>query len=266
MILLFAQLAFAEDCPQPTTAADLRAGVAEAQAAFVAMDLAAFDAAQVEAARRLRCLGEPLEPADAAAYHGLRALVAFVAEDETDTLAAYRSALAAWSLYTLDPSYAPEGHPLREALAQAKALGPSPEAPLSPPPRLSLWVDGAAAKTAPLERPYTLQAHGRGEAVLHTDWVAAGASAPDWALRPPPQAASTPRGRTVMLVGAGASLGASAGLYGAAWATRATFFDPATPLEELQGVRRTTNGATVGAAVLGATGLALGATAWVIQW
>lgn len=269
MILFFSTLALAADCSSSTTAADLRGRIGEAQAAFVAMDLDRFEGAQHAAAEALTCLNEPLEPADAAAYHGLRALVAFVAEDEHGTLVAYHAAHRAWSLYTLDPSLAPEGHPLRAALEQARLLPESAMSPLQAPPRVVLRVDGAPREAHPTERPYTLQASEKRDQILHTDWLPSGSPPPAWSEAPLPLSRAPRENkpvRTALLVGAGSSMGAAAGLYGAAWATRATFFDPNTPLEDLSGVRKTTNGATVGAIALGVTGLALGTTVWVIQW
>jgi hypothetical protein len=63
-------------------AADLAEAMARAEGAFASLDLEGFRDAHTEARATLQCLEEPLLRVDAAAYHRVEALAAFVDEDD----------------------------------------------------------------------------------------------------------------------------------------------------------------------------------------
>lgn len=269
--------AAAAACPQATTSADVAANVAAAEAAYVAMDLDAFRAAWLRADAALPCLGEVLPPPDAAAWHRLSALDAFIGKNPTRTSAAFRAALALQPAYNLPSTLAPEGNPLAKAYADARAQPPGPPSPLPTPAGTTAYVDGTRAVARVADRPAVVQLVSASGAVLWTSVVPANAEAPDWSAFQPASApaplvvAAAPapkRSPTVPLLVATAGTTVASGLlFGLAGATRQEFDDPATPLDEVSGLARRTNTLGWSAVGVGAAALGLGvATAVTVVW
>lgn len=275
MIFLFVSAALAAPCASPSTTTDLAEALTAADTAFVSMDLPGFERARDRAEQHLLCLAEPLFPADAAAFHRLQALASFVGEDAAGAEAAFRASTAVQPGFVLPQRLAPDGHPLREAYEAARALPASELSPLVQPDGRVLYVDGSRADQRPSERPYVLQALEGSGAVAHTAWLPPTAPVPDWATAPTPSApipAPVPRARTArtprtpLLVVSGVAVAGAGGLYGLAWASRASWADEATPLENLDGLRARTNTATVAAGALAGAGIGLGGVALVVAW
>ena len=93
----------APPCATPVTARDFHQKVADGDAAYADMDLTAFQAARVEARGMVPCLSEPLTPAQAAGFHRLEALGAFLARDHASAVASLRALVAAAPGYQLSP-------------------------------------------------------------------------------------------------------------------------------------------------------------------
>ncbi|MDP2307765.1 MAG: hypothetical protein Q8P18_17200 [Pseudomonadota bacterium] len=275
MLLLFATLAHAE-CPGRTTTADLSSAVTAAETAYLAMNLDAFQAARTQADDAIPCLAEFVSPPDAAAYHRLIALDAYVAQDNPRTLGSFMSALAIQPGYVLPSTIAPQGNPLDAIYQMARIQPPGRTAALVAPAGAVTLVDGARSANRPTERPTILQlGAGTGE-VLWSGYLPADAPNPDWSAYSPAPASALPqeapkharRSPAVpFAIGAGGGALAGGALYALALAGRAEFDDPATPLEELDGIRARTNGEVYAAAGLGVLALGLGTIAVVsLQW
>ena len=136
-------------CPEPSTRAAVALPVTEALQGFADMDGERFEGARDRATAALACLGEPLSSPEAAAFHGLMALDAFLQQNDAAAVNSFRAAQAADSWYALPPDTVPEAHPIRVQFQVAESLtGSVPTAlpDLSPD---TINVDGTPATTAP---------------------------------------------------------------------------------------------------------------------
>lgn len=277
MLLALMTAALAQPCPEPTSGAQLAREIDAAEQAWGQMDLGAFTETLTALRGTLTCLDEALTPVDAAAYHRVEALAAFASEDRRGTVLAFRASLDLQPNFELPEAIAPLGNPLREQYEAAKLMPPSPGQVLYPEGGSWMVVDGTRSDERPTERPTIVQRVERGGEVSHSAWLPAWSPTPDWASGPAPDAREpredgdaglrARRTATVLLGSAAGCAVAGGSLYGYAWGSRATYFDPTTPFAELEAIRRRTNGAAVSAAVLG--GVAVGAgvgAALVLAW
>jgi hypothetical protein len=285
LILLVLSMAKAA-CPARSTTADLSAAVVKAQSIYVAMDQDGFNAARAQADALLPCLGELLGPEDAAAYHRLHGLDAYLAEDRLRTLSAFRAAVAIQPGFVLPSTLAPVGNPLYAVYQEARGQPPGAVEPLTVPTGALAHVDGLRTLSRPMEREAVLQVSASSGEILWTALLPAGAPAPNWeaivpgvsagatsAAVPPPNEAPPvegPRPRRLTLgvaIGAGGAALASGVLYGLATASRARFDDPATSYEDVEGLRSRTNAQVVASAGAGVVALGLGSVALVsLRW
>jgi len=195
LLLLHAPTAHAA-CP--ATAADLATAVNASESAFSAMNIQTFGQARGEAIEMVDCLEEQLPPANVASLHRMQAFASFVAQDDSNTLARFRSALALQPGYRLPSSIAPEGSPLQILYQQAHQAEPSASLPVRPPNGTSLYVDGQLATAAPTERPFLLQVFASDGSVSWTGYLQPGDSLPESAVAAtppepiPPQLESEP--------------------------------------------------------------------------
>jgi len=276
ILLLFALFPSIGRAACPADTQELSTEVQAAGAAFSAMDLDGFVAARARAAEDLVCLAEPLTPPDAAAYHRMEALAAFLERDSDGVVTAFRAALSVQPAYELPTSMSPPGHPLH-TLYQAARDAPTAE-PLAMlvPPGATVNVDGLQSTTRPADRPAVLQLVAHDGAVLWSGFVKTGAELPEWPeveLPPAPTLAPLPvtempppvrRTSVPLLVSAGAVALASGGMYVAARTSRARFDDPETPFEDLEGIRRRTNTLETGSQVAGVAAVGMGVAALLV--
>ena len=280
LVLLLSQ-AHAAPCQGRTTTADLSTAVTAAETAYLAMNLDAFHEARKQADDVIPCLLEFVSPPDAAAYHRLIALDAYVAQDNPRTLGSFMSALAIQPGYALSSTIAPQGNPLDAIYQMARIQPPGRSAALVAPAGSVTMVDGARAANRPTERPTIVQlGAGTGE-VLWSGYLAADTTNPDWSAYTPAEPVALPEAKAdgaasvrtrrspalPLAIGAGGGAIAGGALYALALAGRAEFDDPATPVGELDGIRARTNGEVYAAAGLGALALGLGTLAVVtLKW
>lgn len=277
MGLLGLSLLFAPElhaaCPAPGTAAELERALAAEDEALAALDSPLF-LARVEATRQLiPCLGERITPSLAAGLHTREAMRTLIQGDAQGAVLWSRAALAADPGFRLDPALLPEGHPLWDSRAAAAALGPPAVEAVPLAPGLSLWVNGAAANTRPVDVPAVLQV-GTEDAVRWSAVLAPGEPVPE-ALRPPlapprapppdpnadPPPPPPPRAGWALAISAGGAALGSAGLYALALQSEHQFKTPEEvddSLEDLTAARRRTNTLTAGSGALGAAALGLG--------
>jgi hypothetical protein len=218
--------------------------VEQADAAFRQLDAQGLSAAHTALMSELPCVSEPLTAELVAGVHQVEALARFAAGQPST--AAWRSTLAAWGAFQLDPVLAPEGHPLRMELDAARTL---PEGDFEGL-REGLLVDGREGHERALDRPVLVQDS-------RLSWYLLESQATPLELAP---VVSDPPRRDRLAIGlSGAAVGTAVvagGLYTGAWRTRAVYLDPATPYTELDALRARTNVLSTSSGVVG--GLALG--------
>jgi hypothetical protein len=252
-------------CEAPTQRAELALKVEQAHQAFRQLDRVGFAAARDELLVGLPCLGEPLQPADAAAIHGLMALSAFLDKDDGQSVANLHAAVRTDPGFDLPHDLFPDGHPLRLHLQVARSLQPGVLRPLPQPSEGAVSVDGAPAEAAPGDRPSVLQWSVSDLEVRDTSYLAVGGTMPDWGPIPVSDQAGARRRPWAVLAAAGAAAIAAGGLCGLAADRHAHFVDSSTPYEQLPGLQRQANGATIAAAGSGTLAVSLGVVA-VLRW
>ncbi len=245
--------------------ATLRASIALAEDAFVELDTEGFARAATDAGYTLSCLEEPLTPLDAAGYHRMKALKAFVDGSPEDATLAFQAVYASQPGYTLPTEMAPIGHPLRAAFDAALELA-EPGAFLLPRPAAG-WVsvDGRRTRTAPDGRPWLFQLFGDDSQVESVAWIPAGDSWPQYDMtvrtptvtpQGPPAAVTSPPPEqprdpiAAALRGSGIGLGvASLAAYGGAFAARNQYEGAIFKgdNDKIRNLHALTNGLTVGA-------------------
>ncbi len=277
-LLLLAPLAHAE-CPEPASASALQSAVGGAHSAFATMDIDSFEKLSTQARELLPCLGEPLAPPDAASYHRMEALAAYIQKDQEATLSSFRASLAVQPSYALPSSVAPEGNPIDGLYDQAREAGDGEVVELSVPGSAVFVVDGNRSSSQPQERPSIVQISSSEGQLLWTGLVPPGGEVPTWeslGLDPtvPPvtdlsNAVALPgKGPSVpLLAGAGASAAAAAGLYMLSFSLRSKYDDPDNPdvtsVAELDALQRKTNASVLGAAGAGVVAVGLGTVAFI---
>lgn len=232
-------------------------------AAFAELDDEGFLEARARSLEMVPCLAEPVTPGQAALFHKLHALGAFVDRDDAAAVGHFRGVVTASPGYKLPVSVAPEGHPLRTHFAVAEGTVALPE-PLLPVPRDgAVHVDGRRSTTAPIDRPFLYQRVDSGGQVLESAVLRPGQPVPEYetAGRSGRVGASSARRRINVPLAAtsGVAAVASGVLFLSARGSSASFWDPTTPTVELDALRSRTN--TLGWLSAGAGVVAVGAGA-----
>jgi len=264
------------DCSLPPVSTDaLAATIGDATGAFAGLDIEGFEAQAEMVWRQLPCVSEPLTPLDVADVYKLRALDAFLDQDEEVVSDSLEAALDAAPGYSLPASIAPEGHPLQVAFDAAATASPASRSDLPVPNEARLLVDGQPVLTRPDGRAVLLQLLTIDGAVAWTSLVDDGEPVPAYEtlsdefrekyLSEAKVIRVRPRRPVELVVASSVAIVGAGAMYGLSRSSRATFFDPQTPYEDLAGLRARTNGLQTAAVLTGVAGLGLGATA-VVTW
>jgi len=261
-------------CALPIAVDTLAGNVSDATGAFASLDIDGFEEKAAAVWRQLPCLSEPLTPLDVADVYKLRALDAFLAEDTEGVEDSLRSARSAAPDYRLPASIAPKGHPLKETFDRV-GEDTAPRNDLPVPNDARLLVDGQPVLSRPTDRAVLLQLLTIDGAVAWTriveeedDTPAYEALSDDYRDRYLSEAKVIrvrPRRPVELVVASSVAIVGASAMYGLSRSSRAQFFDPATPYEDLAGLRARTNGLQTAALLTGLAGVGLGATA-VVTW
>ena len=250
-------------CPVPVPVRELSQTVSLGDAAYTAMDEEAFQAAEAQAARMLPCVGEEITSSNAASYHRLQALSAFLVRDHARTVASFRAVLAAAPGYVLPEDLAPPNHPMRVDFEVAQGAVDAPPRPLPRAREGWVKVDGRSEASAPTDRPWVFQHLDDAGQVVHTALVPSGGAVPDYASRGRvASAAAGPRLSKPLAITAGVATVASGVFFLAARGAEANFWDPTTPTADLDSLRTRTN--TLGWLSAGVGVVAVGAGAGAV--
>lgn len=253
----------------------------EAEEAFSALDLEAFQLALDSAVFAVPCLTELVSPAEAAQFHRLQALRQFLANEENEALSSFQSARRADPAYEFPAELVPNGHAIRDLYAQAAAL---PEGQPAPTPQIgTVYVDGLAQGPLSPQGPNLVQVLGE-DGVRSSTYRLPG-DAPSYASVPATEV-GRPRRSSLPMDGpqlsearlslhkprffTGVGLGALA-LGSWALASRAanTYQQPQPSWgePELRRQERLTNGLTLGAGVASVASIGMmGSAVMVLRW
>lgn len=180
-LLLLINSASAE-CTLGTTTRDLAQGISDVEAAFVSMDINAFNESETRTIQSVACLEEAITPYDAAGFHRMSALGSFIMRDEEAAKASYTAALTSQPNYNLPVSLAPEGKSLDQLYDDARVLAENqPDRVAVEIPRGTIMtVDGRRGQMRPIDLPCIIQLLDHKGAVLWSGYVSKDAMDPDF--------------------------------------------------------------------------------------
>ena len=261
--LAFAHPALA-GCENTVDAQAIEELLAEAESALSALDVSTFKALVDGVDGLIPCMSEPIPPRLAAQYHrvyGIRAL------GGRDPIAdrAFAAARYIEPKYQFSKSLIPEGNPIRAAYDRATFDQRSAE-PMPAPKDGAMLIDGSVATERPISWPAFVQWVDEDQ-VHFTTYALPGQSLPEYPVFNPNEqpVRKAPVGLVVGAVGAGVLSGA---LYTAALVDKARYNDTVNnpvPDDDLDGLRKTTNGLVVASAI-SATAAVGTSVAIVVAW
>lgn len=255
------------ECAEPVSSQVFFQKISEAETAYGDLDLPAFRSSRMQARQMVGCLQEPLTPAQAAGFHRLEALAAFIDRDHARAVLSLRALVAAAPGYQLPADLAPEGHPLGLYFTIAEQSPTVPGAPL--PAMVDGWaqIDGASSTEWPIDRPYLYQELSPSGQVRISAIQNSGASPPGFekgaSVADRGRDAEARTARTLGVVSVGSAVLAG-GMYLGARASSRTFWDPATASSELEALRRRTNTLGAVAAGFGVVSVGTGGAAMIV--
>lgn len=278
MLALTTVLAFAQTpapCSAAITSTELAARVSEASARFAGLDVVGFENTSADVWALLPCVDEPLGPLAVADLYQVRALDAFLGQDDAGVSLAMGSLRSAVPGYRLSSAVAPKGHPLREAFDEAAdAPAPSTE-DLPVPSEARLLIDGQPVLARPTERAVIMQRLTEDGDVTFTRLLETGEAVPEYprldesyreAYLSESKVIRVRQRRPIeLVVASGLALGGATTMYALSRDSRATFLDPETEIDQLAGLRARTNGLQTASILTGLAGAGLGVVA-AVSW
>lgn len=244
-------------CDEPVDAGSFLSILADAEAAFGSLDVPAFDRHMDRGANALPCVDEPLSPSDAARYHRLQGLRAYLVRDEDRANEAFLAARRVEPTYRFPEAFVPADHAIRETYRQLPLDAFVPHA-LNTPAEGHLLLDGEQRLERPNGAPVVFQFVDGEGSVETTVYLWPDEPTPTYPAAPVKPATS----RLPYAAIGGAAL--SAGLYGAGLQRRLVYDNPATEADRLPGLRKQTHGLGVASVAVGAVALGTGFT-WVVR-
>ncbi|MCK6506750.1 hypothetical protein L6R53_25835 [Myxococcota bacterium] len=257
--------AAAAQCVDSATTAALVVVLEDAEAAYGRLELEAFQSATDEAASMIPCLEAVVPRATAARYHRVQGLRAWLVRDEERAQQTFLAARLIERAYRFPVELVPEEHPTRQAY-MAMALDQVVTEPVAVPEGASLVVDGRETGERPVNLPALLQLVDGEGALRWSVYADPGTALPPWPLDLVAEPQARDRWRAPLILGSVGAAVVSGTLVGLAGSAAQRYADPATPVDQLDGLRARTNGLLVGASVAGgvAAGAAVGA-AWTFR-
>jgi hypothetical protein len=206
--------------------------VEQGEQAFAARSMESLLEARLSAEIALNCLGAPMTPQDAAAFHRLMALVSFATNRDLSMLEFY-AARRIEPGYNIPPEIAPPGHPLVRFYNEAASVDPGDLQVIHPPANTYVVVDGVRGAQRALGVPVILQLVGSDGVVKDTAYLLPNESLPSWSMDPleiPPVTVSS--ARPALRWSAAATGVLAAGFYSAGVVTRNTLYDLENPVAD----------------------------------
>ncbi len=145
----------ASECAGPTVDnAQLAGTLNQAERAFSALDIEGFQSSMDQAVFWVPCLSDPIPAENAAQFHRLQGLRQFVAGEETEAQASFRSARSAQPDYAFPAAVVPQGHAILDIYEGA---APSQREPAPLPKDAELWIDGQQTQFWDPNSPLVMQ-------------------------------------------------------------------------------------------------------------
>ncbi len=259
-------------CETPTHVFELGNAGRKAEVAFAALDAETLlTQASVARTQIMPCVVEPLTKEDAAAFHRLMAMEAFIAEDYIRAKQELHASLLLQPGYTFPTNVAADGHPLLALYKEAQTLGDGEGEKIYPPPDGYVLVGGVRNAARYSLTPVIIQVFSVEDGVetlRETRYVQPGEATPNWSgnafgltakdigidlesLQRKP-VLQDPR---PWYIGAGVTAIASGLLYGIAMSEKAHYQDPSTADVDLQGFASRANSLGTASLITGGTAL-----------
>lgn len=257
-------------CETPTHVSQLGEAGRSAEVAFANLDAEALlTQASLARTQVLPCVGETLTKVDAAAFHRLMAMEAFIAGDYTRAKRELHASLLLQPGYTFPADVAGEGHPLLALYTQAETLPDGDGEKIYPPVNGYVLVGGVRNAARYSLTPVIIQVFTVTEgveALRETRYVQPGEATPNWSgnafgitaadigidledLRRP----SILKDPRPWYVAAGVTAIASGVLYGVAMHEKSLYQDPMTPDDQLESLESRANGLGTASLISGGT-------------
>jgi hypothetical protein len=269
--LMISQVAQA-GCETPTQVAQLGVAGRVGEEAFAAMDAEALlTQASLARTQILPCVEEPLTKQDAAAFHRLMALEAFISHDNRRVLQELHASLLLQPSYSFPIQVAAPGHPLLALYEAAGLVSDGDGEKIYPPPNGYVLLGGVRNAARYSQTPVIIQVFtytDETQTLRETRYVQPGEATPNWSGNAFGLTAADLgidledlQRRSVLAdprpwyIAAGVALAASGALYGFAMDEKARFVDPFTPDGDLAGHASRAN--SLGIASLTTSGAAL---------
>ncbi len=264
------------ECGHDLSTADLVAMLEGAEWAYSQADLPGFSSATERIRAELPCLSEELPRNIAARVHRMVGLRGFVDRDPDVSTRAFAAARAIEPAYTFPSAMVPAGNPVLLDYNAVPIEAGQHDAVLAPADGY-LVFDGRPDLARPRSWPTVVQFVASTGEVTDTLYLWPDQGLPVYEIAsapvdadPLPTTGTEPVDRAVsvpLLAVAGGLAVASGALYAVSRAEHARYYDPATPIADLEGLRSQHNG-LVWASRGAATGAALvGAGAFlVVRW
>ena len=259
-------------CETPTHVSQLGEAGRVAEVAFANLDAEALlTQASLARTQVLPCVAEPMTKADAAAFHRLMAMEAFINDDEGWTVRELHASLLLQPGYAFPEDVAGEGHPLLALYTQAETVPDGDGEKIYPPPGGYVLVGGVRNSARYSQTPVIIQVYqtvDEVETLRETRYVQPGEATPNWSgnafgltaadlgidlddLRRP----SILKDPRPWYVAAGVTAMASGVLYGVAIHEKALYQDSSTPDDQLAGFESRANSLGTASLITGGTAL-----------
>ncbi len=255
----------AEACPEPRSTADLRSSLELAQSKFSSLDVAGFQTAIDSANADLPCLSDKLTRNLAAEYHRFRGLEAFVDKDPAQSTLSFAAARSIEPGYRFPESFVPPGNPV---LAEYSAIDiDAGESDTVGAPKVGrIEFDGRESLERATSWPTLVQLFADDGSVTYTGYLTPGDALPEYDAKPIVLPDGSKKGPNMGLLGGGIGGVLLSGVfYGLGASSRARWSSSETPVEDLDGLRSTTNAMQTASIAAGIVGVGLTGTSFVIR-
>lgn len=258
-------------CETPFHVAQLGGAGRAAEVAFAAMDAEALLTQASLARAVLPCVGETLTRQDAAAFHRLMAMEAFIAEDYTRAKRELHASRQLEPGYTFPTDVAGEGHPLLTLYEEAERLPDGDGEKIYPPVNGYVLVGGVRNAARYSQTPVIIQVFQTVDEIdtlRETRYVQPGEATPNWSGNAFGITAADIginlddlRRASILIdprpwyIAAGVATVGSGVLYGVALREKSLYLDPTTPDDQLGDLESRANKLGTAALITGGTAL-----------
>ena len=248
---------------EPTTTADIRSALEQAQSKFSALDVDGFKGATAQAHDDLPCLTDKFTRNLAAEYHRFAGLRSFVEKDPVNSTLSFAAARTIEPAYRFPESFVPPGNPVLSEY-EAIDLEAGEFETVGEPKEGRIEFDGREALERPMSWPTLVQLFNDDGSVRFTGYLAPGDTLPAYDAKPlvDPDGGGGPN---IALLGGGAGgLLLSGVFYGVASSAHTKYTSDATAYDELDSLRGTINSMQTASIAAGVVGLGLAGGSFVL--